>query len=499
MTFKRNRMQLHFAENHHTRNIFLKSRQLGGTTDEVIDSLDDVLWNKGFKSLIISYDQPSALDIFDSKVKLAWENYPEALRGLYQLDAKRANKFKFDFGDGEYSEILVRNRGRSGTFNRVHISEFAKICQDSRLKAREIVAGTIPAVPAEGRIDIESTAEGEQGEFHDMFWEAWNRGAPSSPLQFKAHFYNWTWDDEEISRVPLLEVPQEFKEYQKLHKLSDKEISYYYQKYLSLNSNMPMLKQNYPTTPEEAFTYSGAKLFDQEKLALQAKYELPGDKMNDWTIYDLYKPSHVYGLGADVAEGVGQDSSTISILDFSVKPVRLVAEFSSNTIAPDMFAHEIKRGGNMYGGCIAAPERNNHGHATIAILKTIYNNVFKEVKQDEKFDKQTEKLGWHTDSATKPLMLYALNDAINEESIAIPSRSMLGELRTYDKSDLSKTRFDPDQTKHWDKVISLAIAWQMRLYAPAKKFPSKLQFTTDKWGRVGVQKSSLQSMFDTPE
>lgn len=499
VTFTRNRMQADYASKVHTRNILLKSRQLGGTTDGVIDSLDDTLWTEGFKSLIISYDQVSALEIFDSKVKLAWEHYPEVLRGLYEIDTQRANKLKFGFGNGQYSEFLVRNRGRSGTFNRVHISEFAKICRDSRLKAREIITGTIPAVPFNGRIDIESTAEGEEGEFHDMFWEAWNRGEPTSPLQWKAHFYNWTWDDEEIAKAPIIPVPTEFQAYQTEHKLTDREISYYYQKYLSLNSNMGMLKQNYPTTPAEAFTYSGFKMFDQEKLALQEKYEKTGDVVNSWVFYEPYKPSHVYGLGADVAEGVGQDSSVIQILDFTANPVRQVAEYVSNDIAPDMFAHEIKRGASMYGGCIAAVERNNHGHAVLAILKQIYHNIFKEVRTDEQMDKPTEKLGWHTTSASKPLMMYALNDAINEETIAIASRSTLGELRAYDKNDLTHIHFNPDHTKHWDRVIALAIAWQMRSHAPSRKIPAKIHFKTDKWGRKTIVKSPLQSMFSESE
>ena len=53
--FKRNRAQEHFNKHKHTRNIVLKSRQLGFTTDETIDSLDDTLFNKNFDTLFIAH------------------------------------------------------------------------------------------------------------------------------------------------------------------------------------------------------------------------------------------------------------------------------------------------------------------------------------------------------------------------------------------------------------------------------------------------------------
>lgn len=56
--------------------------------------------------------------------------------------------------------MTVSNSGRSGTHNRVHVSEFAKLCAKYPAKADEIITGTIPSVPANGRMDIESTAEG---------------------------------------------------------------------------------------------------------------------------------------------------------------------------------------------------------------------------------------------------------------------------------------------------------------------------------------------------
>lgn len=453
------------------------TRQLGFTTDEAVDSLDDVLFIPNTDALLIAHVKEEALKIFDNKIDLAWKNYP--LKDLYDVDTERANTLKFGFGDGGYSSISVAISGRSGTYHRVHISEFAKLCNDHPKVAKELIEGTIPAVPLDGRVDMEGTAEGEDNLFAKMFWEAWNRVGSKKPTEFKAHFYNWTWDDEEIAKV----TPEEaeafkhssdyllFKDYQSTHSLTDVQITYYYYKWLSLNKNWQSLRQEYPTTPEEAFASSGNKLFDPEKLD---KFELrEGEKVGDWIYYAKYNPLHRYGGGADVAEGVGQDSSTAAIWDYSSPKPEVVAEYASNTIAPDVFAYELKNGGSAFGWCIWGVERNNHGHLTLATLKGIYpeDKIYKEVKFDKAKDQKTEKLGWHSNSASKPAVHFEFNTAVNEEIINIPSKLIKHELRTYPKEDLTNTQFDPEATQHWDRLRATVIGWKMRNYAEITEEP----------------------------
>jgi len=476
--FKKNRMQRHFDKNKHTFNIILKSRQLGFTTFETIDVLDDVLFNRNFEALFIAHTQQDAVNIFDNKVKFAWDTFP--LQKLYSIDANRANELKVNFGDDSFSYVRVSNSGRSGTYRRVHISEFAKICKKYPENAQEIITGTIPAVPIGGRLDIEGTAEGEQGAFHDMFWEAWNRGEPQFPTQFKAHFYNWQWDDNEIAKVTDENIKhfkesedwKKFDEYREKMKsrdiqITDRELTFYYLQFVRLNRRWDLLRQECPTTPEEAFIGSGNKLFDQERIAgLEVK---EGTKEGDWIIYENWVPGRIYAMGADVAEGVGQDSSTAVILDLTDRP-RVVAEFGNNNIAPDTFAIELARMGNKYGKCLIAPERNSIGHTTVSKLKEIYDNVYKEVDFRKGFETKnrftrplkTLKYGWITTVVSKPKMLFDLNEAIMNGEIDIYSKNIITELRTYDREDLGQIRFDDEQTRHWDKLIALCIAFQMR-------------------------------------
>lgn len=304
ITFKRNKAQDHFNQNKWTRNIILKSRQLGFTTDESVDSLDDVLFNRNTECLLIAHNLDAGKAIFDKKIELAWKNIRPELRALYKVDANTAQTLKFEFGDGTFSSIAVDTNGRSGTYNRVHITEFADVCKKFPNKVKDILEGTIPAVPTDGRVDIESTSQGSSGEFYEMFMQAWERGEPKYPVEYKAHFYNWTWDEEIKDIAPETNLPEKFQDYQKLNNLTDQEITYYYQKWLSLNQNWNSLHKEYPTTPEEAFevivegSYYGEEIGRMERDGRIGL--VPHDKaLKVHTVWDL-------GIGANLRVGFYQ-------------------------------------------------------------------------------------------------------------------------------------------------------------------------------------------------
>lgn len=490
-----NRAQTLFHKNKALRNIILKSRQLGFTTYEAIDALDDVLFEANTEALMLSYDQASQLDIFDNKVVFSWENLNPELQELYSLDADRANKLKFNWGNKTSSSITVRSKGRGGTFNRVHVSEFAKIVKDSRVDADDVIRGTIQAVPFGGRVDIESTAEEDSGPFYEMFVEAWNRGGhapsagaihgpdPETPADYKAFFFNWTYDDAEIEKVPIIEIlPREFREYQDKHALTHREISYYYIKWTGLNRDWLAMRREYPTTVEEAFVSSGNKFFDEKSLEKMQTEE--AEVVDNWRYFEDYKPGHRYALAADPSEGVGRDNATVVVIDFDAKPrPKVVAVYANAHIPPDLFAYIVRDGGVRFGNCIAAPERNNHGHTTIATLKGMYYNIYKEHTLDRDDDTETERLGWHTNMATKPRMLYELATAIAEGLIEVPDALTLKELKAFPREEIGRASRDPD-VRHYDRVIALAIAWQMRAHATAVQ-----EFTEERYGNFDPFKS----------
>jgi hypothetical protein len=179
-------------------------------------------------------------------------------------------------------------------------------------------------------------------------------------------------------------------------------------------------------------------------------------------IFETFKPSHRYGLGADVAEGSGKDASTTAVIDFDDGVV--VATFADNKIAPDRFADEIVREARMYGKCIVAPERNSVGVATVIRLADTYDHIYLDQKAGQIGDPTTKKYGWRTTKESKSTMLYALKKAFEDGSLRIFDRRVLEEMRVYTRShfqELGRT-----STKHSDLLIATCIAHMMRDHAP---------------------------------
>lgn len=340
--FVRNRAQRHYGENKWFRNLILKSRQLGFTTYEAIDSLDDVLFTPNMDALMIAHNLEAGESIFDKKIVFAWDKLPPEIRQLYKVDNRTSKTLKFDFGKNKgFSSLAVDTSGRSGTYQRTHITELAEIAKKYPKKIPDIIEGTIPAIPTTGRLDIESTSQGASGEFYEMFMEAHERGEPTINQQYKAHFYNWTWDDDELSKItpiPVSEMQQQdkFEEYQKKHNLSDVEITYYYQKWLSLNKKWNALKREYPTTPQEAFDAVSEGTFYGEILGMMEQNGqigvYPWDRgLKVHTVWDL-------GVGKNMRVGFFQKddaSNTIRLID------HLYGEGSESL--PEMVAKVLKK------------------------------------------------------------------------------------------------------------------------------------------------------------
>lgn len=210
--------------------------------------------------------------------------------------------------------------------------------------------------------------------------------------------------------------------------------------------------------------------FDRESLDRQPKMT-PKKEVAGFKIFYDYNPSHRYAGGHDVAGGVGLDSSTSVFWDFDAFPARVVGTFKSNTIKPDIFGDEINREANMFGACLVAPEKNNHGHATIARLKQLEANIHvtqtKSVRVMEAQQSDiTKEYGWNTNALTKPKMLYALGKAVEDGLCELNDPDLIAECMSYTRNDLIETEKDPRlTTRHFDLLIAAAIGWQMKDFA----------------------------------
>ena len=61
---------------------------------------------------------------------------------------------------------------RRGTLQYLHVSEYAQVCARFPEKAREIRTGALNTVQAGQVVFIESTADGQEGHFHELCEQA---------------------------------------------------------------------------------------------------------------------------------------------------------------------------------------------------------------------------------------------------------------------------------------------------------------------------------------
>jgi len=480
--FKLKASQRRLLSNLHSRNILLKARQLGMSTFIAVLFLDECLFKQNVSAAIVADKIENGKNIF-KKIDFAWTQFPAPLKAALGLESSSDSSSEMSWSNG--SSIKVGTTLHSGTYQCLHISEYGPMCAQSPEKADDIKKSALPTVPADGGlVFIESTAEGEGNDFHQMCMDAMELEQklriPNSnggkrelfPTEYKFFFFPW-YEEAEYRIKGNVEIPRRlvlyFDELQKSQGITlDIEQKNWYT--LTEKDLKHRMKEQHPSTKEEAFLSSGNKQFNPEILERKMREEVrePEFVDGDFVIYSQYKRGHAYGIGADVGDGVGLDSSTACVIDFTENAV--AATYKSSTIDPINFAFDLARIGTVYGGAIIAPENNRTGAATCSKLHEIYSNVYQQEIMGHIERKMTTRIGWATNAATKPRMMSELKAAIeaDDDSLAIPDPTILREARMYAKEDnliiASATQL-LKTTKHFDLLIATAIAWQMRHHA----------------------------------
>ena len=303
--FKPNRAQRRLIESLWHRNLILKARQLGFTTLICILFLDYALFNADVRCGIIAQDREAAEAIFRDKVKFAYENLPPELLAMMPLKKDSASELLFAHNN---SSIRVATSMRSGTIHCLHVSEFGKICAKYPEKAREVMTGSLPAVPQSGMVFIESTAEGREGEFFDMTQAALanhQSGKKLSKLDYRFHFFPW-WEEEGYAMDPATVNISEadniyFAEIEAKigQDIPDQRRAWYVGTRNTLFKSQPeRMWQEYPSTPEEAFQQSTDGCYYTKQITEARKDRRIG------------RFPHVKGIQVNTFWDIGQNDET---------------------------------------------------------------------------------------------------------------------------------------------------------------------------------------------
>lgn len=462
-------MQLkHLAERaSHRYNLIVKARQFGFTTLYCIDYLDEALWVSGMSCGIIAHERDALIKIFRI-VTRAYDNLPGWMKP--KTNAANANELIFDTRFDGFkldSGIYVSMKVRSGTVQKLHITESAYIKNRAELNA-----GSKQAVPISGSISEESTGNG-LNEFYDAVMEALQKKT-FDPMDYKAYFYPW-YINAEYTLPGTLENPTHKEIELKLrYNVTDGQLLWRRWKMKQLKqdnieaglSGEQLFNQEYPTTILDAFQSGSGNIFDINKLTsiepekpktleellqqIEVMFSNPNDSIiklqyinqvkelltHEVSIWRLPVPGKEYVIGCDPSDGEGADSGDVDVWTQDDEGNKeQVAQFYGKK-RPDELAELIKMMAEFYNRAFVGVESNML--STVLFLVKIYDNYYSKIDIDEKTQKRSKKLGWYTTMKTRDVMIDDFIIHFDEDALKIRSVVTLREMRTFVKKESGK-------------------------------------------------------------
>ncbi len=389
-----------------------------------------------------------------------------------------------------------------GTKQILQLSEFSRY--PKAMSVLREMSHPVAYVPGT-EIYLETTGHGHGTEAHE-FWKACKEGYENYyPL-----FLPWQ-EDPECDYKFLNDKDRDYKlgeafEYEPRLEDRAKHFNlsagntfhcYLYLKNVSHGDYEDFL-ENYPCDDEEAWRTSGQSYFGAENLNSIHTAEYPYEYRvwnthtldQEFTSFDqldrvdkldengnkpfikIWKPPHGvadYVVSGDSAEGL-EDGNFSSSFVVDRDTFETMAEFHGK-VRPDEHARVIASLCNIYNGAIAAPEYNTPGNVTLSELKRIYfGNIYRWRWVDDHKFKLSNKLGWQTNSSSRPLMLQLgkrLVDDIARDRVLvrgiIKSKMLLDEMKTFvsneiDGSPEAAPGCQDDRVMAW--CIALIVAYQ---------------------------------------
>lgn len=422
------------------------------STYKLISWLDKTLFYKNQNIIITAHKQDKQKELFQ-KVKYAFSQIPDKIKlsdgrirtkPIPQYDS--VNELYFPNNN---SRIKVSLDSRSWTPTELHITELAFLPT-----ADTMMTGTLPSVPKNAPITIETTANGIGNYFYNMRQKNYNKNNAPFYCVFIPRYTDPNYAHEYNN------IEKEFPELAHLNKLDITELqkSRYYEQYRLLGREV---FQEFPSTPEEAFISTGNTVINSNiiKWLKQLEY-IEDDIYPELRIYRKAEEDKTYNYWVDTSEwGINWDYSTISVRDDNMN---LIASFYWH-IPPDELTKVINR---LYTLWYKAPwkigiERNNTGIGTLTKAKDYswYYDIYSEKTVDKITNKKTKKYWWHTNLKTRPILIWEYEEAIRTWLLEEIDERVRWELYTFVYNERKKA--EALQGTHDDWIIADAISIQM--------------------------------------
>ncbi len=452
-----NRAQREYAKNCSRRNIVLKARQMGITTYVASRFFLQTITQPGTLTVQVAHSQESAEEIF-LIVRRFWENLPKKLQqGALMTSRANIRQMVFPRLDSEYRVATAAdpNAGRGLTIHHLHCSEVARWPRDGE----ETLASLRAAVPEDGEIVLESTANGVGG----VFYEEWQRAEETG---YTRHFFPWWYDEgyrvasppspELADEKPAgdggratFEFSEEERDLVERFGLDAEQIAWRRRNRAQLRG---LAGQEYAEDPVTCFRASGECVFEMEAIeqALAGGFEAVETRDNGrMTTWLPPQPGKIYIVGVDPAGG-GSEGDYACAQVIERRTGMQCAELHGH-FPPQELAAKVIELGKVYNDALLVVERNNHGFGVLAHLRAAgAENVYQESGQD----------GWLTSAVSRPAMVENLAAVLATEPGLFRSARFLQECRTFVRQ--ADGGSGAAAGTHDDCVMAMAIALAAR-------------------------------------
>jgi hypothetical protein len=466
------------------KEIILKGRQFGLSTLILAIYFIDTISTPHTNTVVVAHDLETTERLFRT-VQRFYENLPPSLQPHKRIGNKR--EYVWDEIDSSFYVGTAGNVnfGRANTINNVHCTE-VPLWPD----AGELMTGLIESVPEDGNIFIESTAKG-LGNWYHQEWK--NATLPVPKSEFTPRFFFWGDHSEYRVTTPsimekYLQDPLDEEELELKEKfgLDDQQLAWRRGK---IRIHGDKFRQEYPSTPDEAFLVTGATYFNNQKLSSISKTLLSTEwdpippttllsfiptrfptlrsEKNALLVWEYPQPGKQYVVSADPAEGLRDwgehDFGPADVFEAGTwtQVAQLYGQWDAFTFAK--LLHNLAW---WYNFALLGVESNNHGHAVLGHLihelayppmdDSGWGGLYYHESFDEKKKVKRRKPGFPTTPKSKYENLDGLAAAIEHDEIHFRSRRSISELMTFVKKDGGKA--GAEGNSHDDTVTTAAIA-----------------------------------------
>lgn len=474
------------------RILVLKARQMGFSTLTAGMFYYFTAMHSNRRTVVVTQSPDTSDSIFNI-YKTFYSECPPEIRP--EVKNSNAKEVRFDSTSldrkGLKSSIRVYSSdtdglGRGGTISYLHISEYA-FWSD---KGVDNLQGLLQSVPDDPDtiVIIESTANG-YNDFQKLWTQAKNKEIAFTPIFFP-------WYELKSYQAPIKDLDtfkrslsEEEKKLKYRYKLTYEQLQW--RRNCIANNckgSEEIFKQEYPTTPDEAFLVTGSPFFNTTKLRHQldnlnllsideyqqdqgqfeftetngliSSFNWLGDNEDGViTIYDRVKPNTPYVIGADTA-GQGSDYFVAYVIDNTNGET--VARFRGR-VEEKEFATQLYCLGAYYNWALLAIEVNFSSYPQNELQRLGYENYgnfyMREVFNN--YNKQVEKrFGFRTDSVSRPAILGNLQTIASERPDVLRDRDLLHEMLVFARDKTGKPQAPIGE--HDDCVMAYAIAQQAR-------------------------------------